>query len=703
SPATGNDGATMASADAGSNANEDQRLRILAAAQLFRTTGTTKYKTFFESNYNNTGATNENNFHPLSSGYMDASSCWELNQAYIIYWGAAGADAGIVSQLKNTLKNTMDWFHEPKYIQKDDPYLAYMFTGHYTWGSNELKARWGQLAVLALENNVNSAKNNLYREIAEEYLHYFHGRNPLSWVYLSNMGTRGANVGGDKNVEEFFHSWFRDGSSRYDGPNSQFGAAPGYVVGGPNYSYSGTTAPPKGNPPMKSFAAWNTDYPDPSWEVTEPAIYYQGAYVFLSSYFVGMPTIVQPQPTVSASNNGSCAGQSLNLTASSTNFSGTVSYSWSGPNGFSSTQQNPIIANVTSAQAGTYTVTATSNGSTATASTSVTINPLPTASASSNGPISAGQTLNLMAVGAGTGASYSWSGPNSFNSTSQNPSVANAGTANSGTYTLTVGLSGCSSTTTTNVTVNAVAASTNIIYDDALKTGWADYSWGTTRNLNDNSPVQSGSNSISVTYTEAYGGLYLNQNSPLSLAGYSHLKFWVNGGKTGGQKIFIKINGNESNFYTLTIPSKNWTLVTIPLTTFGNPTTLTKLYFQEALGSTQQPEYNIDQIYLANSANAREGVDMALTPTVELEPEVRIYPNPVEAHSGTVSLQFIGFEQNEEVYLTLNDLQGRLMHQTQEKLTVPEKQLSLDQLMPGYYFVQIHTKNKHLSQKILVK
>lgn len=702
-PATGTDGASMASVDAGSNANEDRRLRILAAAQLFRTTGTAKYKTYFESNYNNIGATSESDFHPLANGYMDASSCWELNQAYIIYWGASGAQASIVSELKNTLKNTMDWLHEPKYTQKDDPYLAYMFSGHYTWGSNELKARWGQLAILALENNVSATKNSLYREIAEEYLHYFHGRNPLSWVYLSNMGTHGANVGGDKNVEEFFHTWFRDGSARYDGPNSQFGAAPGYVVGGPNFSYSGTTSPPKGNPPMKSFAAWNTDYPDPSWEVTEPAIYYQAAYVFLSSYFVGLPT-AQPQPSVAASNIGNCVGQSLNLTASSTNFSGGVTYSWSGPNGFSSTQQNPVIANATLAQDGIYTVIATGNGNSATATTPVSIKPLPTASASSNGPVSAGQILNLMAAEAGSGASYGWSGPNSFNSTSQNPSIANVSTGNSGTYTLTVGLNGCSNTTTTNVTVNEVAAGTKIIYDDVLKTGWADHSWGTARNIADNTPVQSGAKSISVRYTDAYGGLYLNQSSPQSLAGFSHLKFWVNGGSTGGQKIFIKMNGNETNFYTLTIPAKNWTLITIPLATFANPTSLTKLYFQEALGTTKQPEFNIDQIYLASSAAAaREGVDIALDPAVRREPAVKVYPNPVDAHTGIALLKFVGFEQGEEIQMTLNDLQGRIIHQAQETLLVPEKRLSFGQLMPGYYFIQVHTKSKHLSKKILVK
>ncbi|GAA4457774.1 hypothetical protein GCM10023189_29030 [Nibrella saemangeumensis] len=700
SPSTGTDGASMAAADAGSNPNQDRRLRILAAAQLFRTTGTAKYKSYFESNYSNTSATSENGFHPLTN-FMDPSLCWDLNQAFIIYWSTPGADATIVSKLKATLKTTMDWFHDPYYAQKSDPYLAYMFSGHYTWGSNQLKARWGQLAVIALEANVNSAKNSLYREIAEEYLHYFHGRNPLSWVYLSNMGTRGANVGGDKNIEEFYHSWFRHGSARYDGPASQFGGAPGYVVGGPNQNYTGTTSPPKNNPPMKAFAAWNSDWPDPSWEVTEPAIYNQAAYVFLSSYFAEPASV---QPTLSASSNSPvCIGQTVNLAATPTNLSGTISYAWSGPNGFSSTAQNPAIPNATTALSGTYSVTATSNGSSYIASTSVSVNPAPTASASSNSPVAAGQTLNLFATSAGSGASYTWSGPNNFNSTVQNPSITNVTTSASGTYTLTVGLNGCSGTATTSVTITGVSASTYIIYDDALQAGWENWSWGTTVNLSNTSPVQSGTRSIAVKYNQGWAGFYLHTASPVNLSGLSHLKFWVNGGKSGGQKITVKMNGDNTNIYSLTIPKNTWTQVTVPLTTFGSPTTLYDLYFQEGIGSTKQAVYYLDKVYLANSATARAGAELALGTTTEVKPEVRVYPNPVDGHQGTLTLQFIGFSPNEEVQLTLTDLQGRSLKHMQLTLTTPEKDVPLGRLSPGQYFIRVLGERGQQIKKVLVK
>ncbi len=54
------------------------------------------------------------------------------------------------------------------------------------------------------------------------------------------------------------------------------------------------------------------------------------------------------------SNSPVCAGDTLRLNAS-----GGVSYVWSGPGGFTSTQQNPIIPNATTARSGLYKVVAT--------------------------------------------------------------------------------------------------------------------------------------------------------------------------------------------------------------------------------------------------------------------------------------------------------------------------------------------------------
>lgn len=91
--------------------------------------------------------------------------------------------------------------------------------------------------------------------------------------------------------------------------------------------------------------------------------------------------VVQPSATAS-SNSPICAGATLNL--ATTAVSG-ASYSWTGPNGFTSTSQNPTISNATTAATGTYNVTVTPAGSggctPATSSVSVTVNAKPSLSA----------------------------------------------------------------------------------------------------------------------------------------------------------------------------------------------------------------------------------------------------------------------------------------------------------------------------------
>jgi hypothetical protein len=79
---------------------------------------------------------------------------------------------------------------------------------------------------------------------------------------------------------------------------------------------------------------------------------------------------VNALPTATASNNGPVvSGNSLTLTAS-----GGTSYSWSGPNSFTSTLQSPSITTASTLNAGTYTVAVTNAGNcTAIATTNVVV------------------------------------------------------------------------------------------------------------------------------------------------------------------------------------------------------------------------------------------------------------------------------------------------------------------------------------------
>lgn len=179
---------------------------------------------------------------------------------------------------------------------------------------------------------------------------------------------------------------------------------------------------------------------------------------------------VTPQPAAPtlSSNSPVCAGQPINLGTTATG----VTYVWSGPNGFTSGVQNPVIGAATAANAGTYSLYTVAAGCTsATATVNVVVNPAPAApSFTHNAPLCEGQTLNLNTPA--TGVSYVWSGPNGFTSNVQNPSIAGITAAGSGNYNLSVVVSGCTSAVATqNVVVNPTPATPVISSNTPLCTG----------------------------------------------------------------------------------------------------------------------------------------------------------------------------------------------------------------------------------------
>ena len=167
-----------------------------------------------------------------------------------------------------------------------DLYRSYLPDWAYHWGSNNTRANRGSSNYdLVLYDLLPEQKQN-YTDVALNTIHYFHGVNPLGMTYLSNMYRYGA----EKSVNEIFHEWFADQSPWDNALTSPYGPAPGYVVGGPNQGYTGSHPRLQYQPIQKMYTDWNgTTIDDKSWEVTEPAIYYQSSYVKLLANFVGNP------------------------------------------------------------------------------------------------------------------------------------------------------------------------------------------------------------------------------------------------------------------------------------------------------------------------------------------------------------------------------------------------------------------------------
>ncbi|MFH1320742.1 MAG: PKD domain-containing protein [Bacteroidota bacterium] len=224
---------------------------------------------------------------------------------------------------------------------------------------------------------------------------------------------------------------------------------------------------------------------------------------------------VNTNPSASATNSGPvCEGAILTLTGGP---GGMSSYSWTGPDSFSSLSQSPTVSiNATTTMAGVYTLSVTdTNGCTDDTNTTVTVNTNPSASAINNGPVCEGAILSLTG-GAGGMSSYSWIGPDSFSSLLQSPVVSiNATTAMAGVYTLTVtDANGCTDDTNTTVTVNAnpSASATNnyLVCEGAILTlaggpgGMSFYSWVGPDSFSSllQSPI------VSTNATSAIAGVY---------------------------------------------------------------------------------------------------------------------------------------------------------------------------------------------------
>lgn len=191
----------------------------------------------------------------------------------------------------------------------------------------------------------------------------------------------------------------------------------------------------------------------------------------INSNTVNVTINTNPVVTVTASPGIICVGQTINLSAG-----GGTTYSWNGPNSYTSAIQSPSITNAVTGNAGNYTVTVTgANSCTTSAVTTVSVNPLPTFTSSVNSAnICFGNTIQFNAGSASN--TYSWEGPNSFSVTNTaNPSIINATPQNSGTYTVTAGGGSCFATQTIAVNVypqiilNATASNTSVCEGGTLQ------------------------------------------------------------------------------------------------------------------------------------------------------------------------------------------------------------------------------------------
>jgi rRNA maturation protein Nop10 len=235
---------------------------------------------------------------------------------------------------------------------------------------------------------------------------------------------------------------------------------------------------------------------------------------------------------LTATNSGPvCVNNAISLSASA--IVG-ATYSWTGPNGFTSNLQNPVISNPGFGDAGVYSLTASTIGClSVTRTTTIVITPPLTPLPSSTSPVCQGGALYFSSNNI-SGASYAWSGPQGFTSALAAPSITNVQTLAAGNYTLTISRPGCiPATATTSVTIGT--STNNVI-------------------LTHNSPICMG-NTLSVSSTN-YNGTTTLWTAP--------------DGFTSSNAILTRANAQPSmsGLYTFAIssPGCSQTLRTLMLT-----------------------------------------------------------------------------------------------------------------------------------------
>lgn len=255
------------------SAEEQDRMEAYAAIHLFALTGEEKYQDAIRSKVGASRQLAEPIWSPYETG---------VAESLVDYMTVPKADPAIVSRIRMQLAQSAKSAHFAP-PAGEDLYRAWMEPTNYHWGSNIVRADWGVAALLAADHGgVDNATRQRLRERALDMLHSFHGVNPFCVVYLTNMGKYGA----EHSIQRIYHGRYGAGTPFADNP------PPGYVVGGPNQSFGGKAAQGhpsidwiRAQPRAKAYADFNLNWPESSWELSEPAIYYQAMYVRLAAAF----------------------------------------------------------------------------------------------------------------------------------------------------------------------------------------------------------------------------------------------------------------------------------------------------------------------------------------------------------------------------------------------------------------------------------
>jgi gliding motility-associated-like protein len=285
-----------------------------------------------------------------------------------------------------------------------------------------------------------------------------------------------------------------------------------------------------------------------------------------------------------------CQASALNLTSIS---NGAISYSWNGPPSYTSSLQNPSLANIMPTQSGNYNVTALYTDGVKTCSNTAVSNVsvVATFPVAVTLPANICQyaTANISAI-APTAVGYSWVGPNNFTSTIQAPSIPNIQPSNAGVYfstaTFAIGTVSCTITGSNQINVvpvNPIIVTPTVTVCEptnaqlaANSNGAATYSWTGPNTFTANyanptlyftTPTVSGvytvvtsyNNGALICFNSNTTQVIVNPRLTFTLQPYKQMCYnsllTVNGPVGATSYSWTSSNGFTSNSQNLTIPN----------------------------------------------------------------------------------------------------------------------------------------------------
>jgi large repetitive protein len=395
--------------------------------------------------------------------------------------------------------------------------------------------------------------------------------------------------------------------------------------------------------------------------------------------------LVSPPPSapVISSNSPVCENNAIVLTADT--IPG-ATYSWSGPNSWTSTDQNPVFPNASPAETGNYSVVASIGGCTSpSSSTNVIVNAVTNPTVFANGPTTfcSGDSVELMSS---PGNSYLWSN----SETTQSIWVTQ-----SGTYTVnTVDANGCTGNSAgTNVTVNQtpVVTFTGLAGGYCLSNpavtltgspaGGAFFGAGINGNTFDPAAAGTGVHQIMYSYTDPNGcSSYMTQGVSVSSNAYVNL----GADTTICTTATLTINAGNFNNYTWQDNSNGSSFV-VDGTTLGAGDYTFYVDVTDANGCTGTDSIHVN---VSVCTGIDQGGDLNFS----------IIPNPAD---GKISIQHPGISG--DLQIEILNLQGEVLQSIQTTNAGGAIQLDLSGFAQGIYYIRVSGGGQSGVQKIVIQ